>query len=82
MKQDETVKVEMCNSYCQSNTQLLSSEEKNNITALKKTSIWQTLSQFSRTVRRKTLVITSLSVLLQHLIKLWRRLFWELLKNT
>ena len=27
-------------------------------------------------------VITDLSVLLQCLVKLWRRLFWELLKNT
>lgn len=44
------------------------------------TGSWQ-MSQFSRRVRKKTLVITGLSVLLQCLVILWR-LSWELLKNT
>jgi len=39
------------------------------------------LSRFSRKERRQTLVITGLSVSLQCLVKLWRRLFCELLKN-
>ena len=38
--------------------------------------------QFSRRARRKTLVIKGLSVSLQCLVKLWRELCWELLKNT
>lgn len=29
-----------------------------------------------------TLIITGLSFSLHRLVKLWRRLFWELLKNT
>ena len=41
----------------------------------------QQMSQFSRRARKKTLVITGLSVSLQCLVKLWRRLPWELLKN-
>lgn len=40
------------------------------------------MSQFSKRVKRKTLVITGLSVSLWCLVKLWRRLFWESLKIT
>jgi len=46
------------------------------------TGSWQMLAQFSRRVRRKTLVITGLSVSLQCLVKLWRGLFWGLLKSA
>lgn len=40
------------------------------------------LSQFSRRVRKKTQIIIGLSVSIQCLVNLWRRLFWQLLKNT
>ncbi|KAK4810993.1 hypothetical protein QYF61_014465 [Mycteria americana] len=45
------------------------------------TGSWQMLSQFSRRGRRKTLVITGLSVPFQCLVQLWISLFWELLKK-
>lgn len=45
------------------------------------TGSWQTF-QFARRARKKTLVTTGLTVLLQYLLELWRKLFWELLKNT
>lgn len=43
---------------------------------------WHMLSQFSRMVKRNTLVIAGLPVSHQCLVKLWRWIFWELLKNT
>lgn len=43
---------------------------------------WQMLLQFSRRVKKKTLVTTGLLVCLRFLMKLHRRLFLELLKNT
>lgn len=46
------------------------------------TGSWQMLFQFSRRGRRMTLGTRDLSFLLQCLLKLWRKLFWELLKNT
>jgi len=39
------------------------------------------LFQFSRKVRKKILVITGLSVSLQCLVKLWRKLCWELFEK-
>lgn len=43
------------------------------------TGIWQTLFKISRT-RKKTLPIRGLSVSLQCLVKIWRKLRWELWK--
>lgn len=37
--------------------------------------------QFSRKLRKKTMIFTYLSVSLQYLVKLWRWLFSDLLKN-
>lgn len=42
---------------------------------------WLTLFQFTRRAKRKTLVITGLLLLLQCLVKSWRKSCWELLKN-
>lgn len=52
-----------------------------NLERSQSTEIWLTLFQFSRRVRRMTLKTTDLSVLLQWLVKLWTRLFCELLKS-
>lgn len=41
---------------------------------------WQTLYQFSRTASGGTPVTPGVSVSLQWLVELWRRLFWEVLK--
>lgn len=43
---------------------------------------WETLFQFSGKARKKTLVITGLSVTFQCLVKLGRKLCWELSTNT
>lgn len=53
-----------------------------NLDSIQLTENCQMLSLFSRRLRRKILVITSLSLSLQCLVKLCRMLFWELLKNT
>jgi len=45
------------------------------------TGSWQ-MFQFSRGMRKKTLVITGLSVTFQCLVKLGRKLCWELSTNT
>lgn len=53
-----------------------------NLARSQSTEHWPVLAQYSRRAGRMTLKTTGLSVSRQCLVKLWTRLFWELLKNT